>query len=608
MKLTKTLATIGVGIMASLMLTANAQGPEPIGPLPSEAQVAWQKMERYAFIHFGLNTFANREWGYGDTPASVFNPTNLDCEQWVRVAKEAGMTGMIITAKHHDGFCLWPTELTEYCIRNAPYKDGKGDIVGELQAACKKYGLKFGVYLSPWDRNAATYGTPEYVEYYHKQIEELTTRYGELFEFWLDGANGGDGYYGGTREKRQIDRRTYYNFPEIFKHILKNQPQAIIFSDGGPGCRWVGNENGFASATNWAFLRSKDVYPGYPEYRTLQYGHADGDAWVPSECDVSIRPGWFYHVTEDEKVKTPEQIVDIYYRSVGHNGTFLLNFPVDHSGRIHPTDSANAVNANLILAKELSTDILKGLKAKVSSKWGKHYGPQELTDGDYDSYWAPAKGSTTATIEFTLPKETRVNRLMLQEYIPLGQRVQEFAVEYLYGKEWKPITINEETTTIGYKRLLRFNMVMTKGLRITIKASRAEPCINNISAYYGGIDSEKTFVEPTTDSFKSIDFKLTEQPDRFIIDLGSPQTVNVLHYLPLTDSNGTITHYQLYAGDSAENAKLITEGEFSNIKANPIAQTIRFAPTKAQVLVLKGVGTVGEGEAVKAKRLGVETF
>ena len=295
------------------------KAPEAILPVPEEKQVDWQKMETYAFVHFGLNTFNDREWGYGDSEPKTFNPTKLDCEQWVKTFVESGMKGVILTAKHHDGFCLWPTQLTEYCIRNTPYKDGKGDIVGELAAACKKYGIKFAVYLSPWDRHQANYGTPEYVDYFHKQLTELMTNYGEVFEVWFDGANGGDGWYGGAKDSRTIDRKTYYNYPRIYEILDKLQPQAIVFSDGGPGCRWVGNENGFAGATNWSFLRAGEVYPGYPKYRELQYGHADGNQWVPAECDVSIRPGWFYHPEEDDRVKTVEQLTDLYYRSVGHN-------------------------------------------------------------------------------------------------------------------------------------------------------------------------------------------------------------------------------------------------------------------------------------------------
>ncbi|MGN0213705.1 MAG: alpha-L-fucosidase [Muribaculaceae bacterium] len=580
--------------------------PEAIGPLPSQHQLEWHKMETYAFIHFGLNTFADKEWGYGDTPASTFNPSNLDCEQWVRTIKAAGMKGVVLTTKHHDGFCLWPTELTEYCIRNTPYKQGKGDLVGELRAACDKYGLKLGLYLSPWDRNSAVYGTPEYVEYYHKQIEELTTRYGEIFEFWLDGANGGDGYYGGANEMRQIDRRTYYDFPKIFAHILKNQPQAIIFSDGGPGCRWVGNERGVASATNWAFLRGAEVYPGYPDYTTLQYGHADGDTWIPAECDVSIRPGWFFHESEDSKVRTAENLVDLYYKSIGHNSNFILNFPVDKSGRIPATDSINVCRMREIINAELANNILKDVKPEASNSRGGDFVAEAITDGDDQTYWATDDDVTSATIQFDFERQ-KVNRLLLQEYIALGQRVQEFTVEYRDAQgNWAPVDAGEETTTIGYKRLLRFPSVETDGLRITIVKSRACPCISNIEAYYGGADSDKTFVD-NSENFKSVDFNLTTETDRFIIDLGSQREVNTLHYLP--DTDGLIAQYEIYGGDSPETATtLIKKGEFSNIQNNPIVQTLHFAPIRAKVIVLKATRMIVDGEPVKAKRLGIEVL
>lgn len=457
--------------------------PEPLLPVPSEEQLAWQQDEVWAFIHFGPNTFNDMEWGYGDADPSVFNPTALDCEQWTKTFVEAGIKGVIITAKHHDGFCLWPTEYTDYSIASSPYKDGEGDIIGELSEACEKYGLKMGVYLSPWDRHQASYGTPEYVEYYQKQLRELMTGYGTISEVWLDGANGGDGWYGGAEEKRNIDRRTYYDFPTIHSIVKELQPGAIIFSDGGPDCRWVGNERGNASETNWAFLKDGVVYPGYPNARELGPGHEDGDKWIPAECDVSIRRGWFYHEREDESVKSPEALAELYYRSVGRNGKLLLNFPVDQDGLIHPIDSANVVEARNIIAKELKDDILKSAKASSDCSRGRGFEAKRIIDGDWDTFWAAPDGVTEATLEFIFKNPVSINRLLLQEYIPLGQRVKSFSVQYNDGDSWKELPLNEQTTTIGYKRILRFDRVDAAGVRITINDARACPCICNVQAF-----------------------------------------------------------------------------------------------------------------------------
>ena len=496
------------GITSLLLSACNpVKAPEAILPVPEAKQVEWQKMETYAFVHFGLNTFNDREWGYGDSDPKTFNPAKLDCEQWVKTFVESGMKGVILTAKHHDGFCLWPTQLTEYCIRNTPYKNGQGDIVRELSDACKKYGIKFAVYLSPWDRHQANYGTPEYVDYFYKQLHELLTNYGDVFEIWFDGANGGDGWYGGAKDSRTIDRKTYYQYDRAYEMIDKYQPQAVVFSDGGPGCRWVGNENGFAGATNWSFLRAGEVYPGYPKYRELQYGHADGNQWVAAECDVSIRPGWFYHPEEDNRVKTVEQLTDLYYRSVGHNATLLLNFPVDRNGLIHPVDSANAVDFHKNIQKQLAHNLLSGVVAEVSDERGGKYTAKAMTDNDYDTYWATNDGVVSATVEFDLPQQEKVNRMMLQEYIPLGQRVKSFVVEYNKDGQWLPVKLNEETTTVGYKRLLRFETVTTDKLRVNFTDARACLCINNVEAYYAGETADVSF-DNTVADIKSYPFTL----------------------------------------------------------------------------------------------------
>lgn len=626
MKSNSLFCTVAFAAM-TLSCSVFAQTPGAILPIPEPKQVAWQKMETYAFVHFGLNTFNDREWGYGDSDPATFNPTNLDCEQWVKTFVAAGMKGVILTAKHHDGFCLWPTQLTEYCIRNTPYKQGKGDIVGELAAACRKYNIKFAVYLSPWDRHQANYGTPEYVDYFHTQLRELLSRYGDVFEVWFDGANGGDGWYGGAKVSRSIDRKNYYNYPKIYEMLDELQPQAVVFSDGGPGCRWVGNENGFAGATNWSFLRAGEVYPGYSKYRELQYGHADGNQWTAAECDVSIRPGWFYHPEEDDKVKTVDQLTDLYYRSVGHNATLLLNFPVDRNGLIHPVDSANAVNFYQQIQKELSHNLLAGLKPKASDERGKDFSARALTDGKYDTYWATKDDVTTGTIEFTLPRTERVNRMLLQEYIPLGQRVQSFVVEYLDNKQWMPVTVNEETTTIGYKRLLRFETIQTKALRVRITAARGSLCINNIEAYDAGEQSGTFTVK--TEVMKSHPFSLmgvealeslkcTDRNEatscfvnagEVIMDLGKECTVSTLRYLPDQSeyNKGLIAAYEVSISNNLDAGwKIVAQGEFSNIKHNPIMQSVYFTPAAGRYVRLKAVRMVQAGEAIGIAELGIE--
>lgn len=584
-------------------------------------------METYAFIHFGLNTFNDREWGYGDTDPKVFNPTNLDCDQWAQTLVKAGMKGVILTAKHHDGFCLWPFEGTEYSIKNSPWKNGKGNVVKELSEACKKYGLKFAVYLSPWDRHQANYGTPEYLPYFYAQLHDLLTNYGPVFEVWFDGANGGDGWYGGAKDIRTIDRKNYYNYPRIYEMLDSIQPQAIIFSDGGPGCRWVGNEKGFAGATNWSFLRKGEVHPGYDKSYELQYGHPDGNQWVPAECDVSIRPGWFYHPEEDDRVKSPDQLVDLYYRSVGHNATLLLNFPVDRRGLIHPVDSANAVRFHEMIQQQLKTNLVAGMTPKVSNERGGDFVASALTDDNFDTYWATEDGVTTADIEFSFDTPTRMNRMMLQEYIPLGQRVKAFVVEYLDKDTWLPVKLNEETTTIGYKRLLRFETVETKGIRIRITDARGPLCLSNVGVYDAGNVSD-SFVEKVED-IESVPYLLPDvkaeeaakasdkqaqttcfvEGDRLLIDLQEERMVSSLHFLPDQGepNKGLIANYEIRVGTSKEAVnQLVKAGEFSNIQNNPVMQSVFFTPVKARYIELKATRMIRAGEPMGFAELGVK--
>jgi alpha-L-fucosidase len=469
-----------VGIMAlvvSSLFAGETAQPPPCGVVPSARQLAWHELEFYGFIHFTVNTFTDKEWGYGDETESVFNPTSLDARQWARTARDAGMKGLIITAKHHDGFCLWPSAYTEHSVKNSPWKNGNGDVVRELSDACREYGLKFGIYLSPWDRNRADYSTPAYPTYYRNQLRELLTNYGPIFEVWCDGANGGDGFYGGAREKRKIDPATYYDWAATRDLIRSLQPDAVIFSDAGPDVRWVGNEKGVGYETNWMALHPEGLYPGIPPASYLAHyaaGQPDGSVWVPPEVDVSIRPGWFYHASEDDQVKSPQQLIDIYYDSVGRDCSLLLNVPPDRRGLISQNDVSNLKALHRYLDRTFKTDLASGSKVMASNTRGgdKRYSPENVLGGDSHAYWATDDKVTTGSIEFELNGPKQFDQVMLQEKIGLGQRVEAWSFEAQIDSHWTTVTSGG---TIGYKSLTRFTPVNASKVRLNI--SKARGCL-----------------------------------------------------------------------------------------------------------------------------------
>ncbi len=457
--------------------------PEAVGPVPSPEQLAWHEMEQNAFIHFTINTFTDKEWGFGDESPELFDPSELNVEQWVSVLKETGFKGVILTAKHHDGFSLWPSEYTEHDIANSPYKNGKGDLVRELSDACKKYGLKFGIYLSPWDRNRADYGTESYISYYRNQLRELFTNYGDVFEMWFDGANGGDGYYAGANETRRIDGSTYYDWPATLDLVRSMQEGVIFFSDAGPGVRWGGNERAEAGETNWATITTDTLYAGKAGIEgILNTGSEDGESWVPLEANTSIRPGWFYHEKEDSLVKTPEELLDVYLTSVGRGSTLLLNIPPDRRGLFHENDVESLRAWSALLEQEFGTDLAKGADITVSSTRGERdeFSAASLMDNNPESYWATDDGVTTGTIEIDLGKVETVKYVMLQEYIKLGQRVRSFKVSVNKEGKWEKVA---DATTIGYKRILELGPVETDKVRIEITDSKAGLVIKSVSVF-----------------------------------------------------------------------------------------------------------------------------
>jgi alpha-L-fucosidase len=471
-------------------IAQNAQPPEPVYPVPSERQLAWHELEYYGFFHFTQNTFTDKEWGYGDEKPEDFRPAACDPRQWVEVAKEAGMKAVIPTCKHHDGFCLWPSKYTEHSVKNSPYRDGKGDIVGEVAQACRELGLKFGIYLSPWDRNHPEYGRPEYVEYFRNQLRELLTEYGEISEVWFDGANGGDGYYGGAREERRIDRTTYYGWETTWAMVRELQPNAIIFSDVGPDIRWVGNESGYAGDPCWHTYTphsnepGKDPAPGVVKYREGVNGHADGKYWLPAEVDVSIRPGWFYHESQNDEVRSPENLMELYYQSVGRGASLLLNVPPDDRGLVHENDIAALMGFKALRDAAFRTDLARGAKAAADNVRGNTaaWAAANVLDGNRKTCWATDDGVTEASLTLATDAPVTFNHVVLREYIELGQRILKFSVEAQVEDEWKTIA---EGTSIGWKRILRTGAVTTDQVRVNILEAKACPMLSAVSLYAG---------------------------------------------------------------------------------------------------------------------------
>jgi alpha-L-fucosidase len=456
--------------------------PAPFGAVPSQRQLDWHGLEYYGFVHFTVNTFTDMEWGRGDEAPAVFDPTDFNAAQIAETAALGGMKGLILTAKHHDGFCLWPSRYTEHSVKNSPWKGGKGDVVAELAEACAKQGLKFGVYLSPWDRNHPQYARPEYLDYYRSQLRELLSQYGPLFEVWFDGANGGDGYYGGQYERREIDARTYYEWERTLEIVRALQPEACVFNVPGGDIRWVGNEDGIAGDPCWHTFNLADLHDASPEL--LNIGQRDGDTWLPAEVDVSIRPGWFYHEHEDERVRTPENLLELYFQSVGRGGNLLLNLPPTRQGQIHQRDRESLIGFRRMVDDLFAADLARGAAASASSIRGgaAEYSPANLIDGKRDTYWCAEDADRSPWMELRFTEPVRFSVVNLREYLPLGQRVERFALDIWQDGDWVAVYSG---TGIGNRRLVRVPAVSTAGVRLRIIQPPVSPAIAEVGLFYG---------------------------------------------------------------------------------------------------------------------------
>jgi len=437
----------------------------------------------YCLIHFGPDTYTDKEWGYGDEDPQIVNPTQFSALQIVGAAKAGGFKGVVVVAKHHDGFCLWPTKTTEHNISHSPYKNGKGDIVREYRKACDKLGMKLGIYCSPWDRNSALYGKPEYVtNVYSRQLKELYTHYGPLFITWFDGANGGDGYYGGAKETRKIDRSTYYGWDTTWAIVRKLQPGAVIFGDVGPDVRWVGNENGIAGETSWATYTPHAPEPGkipgngFVKDKEGIEGQRDGKFWMPAECDVALRPGWFYHENQDGKVKSVNTLMNLYYKSVGHGACLDLGLSPNKKGTLNDADADSLKKFGEKLKQTFAVNLVRGATLNASNVRGgnmQKFGPFHLTDNDRYSYWATDDTCTTPQLIVNLRQNTTFNVVRLRENIKLGQRIEAVAIDIYEDGKWEQVA---EATSIGGNRLIRLPHTVS-AQKVRLRINKSAVCI-----------------------------------------------------------------------------------------------------------------------------------
>ena len=598
--------------------------PAPYGAVPSERQLKWHEMEMYCLIHFTPTTFQNKEWGYGDAAPALFNPLKFDANQIAAAAASAGFKGLISVAKHHDGFCLWPTATTDYSIAHSPWKSGKGDMVKSFMEASHGQGLQFGIYLSAWDRNDLRYGTPAYADAYRAQLTELMTGYGPLFTSWHDGANGGDGYYGGLKEKRIIDRSTYYEWYEKTWPIVRRlQPMAMIFSDVGPDMRWVGNERGIAAETSWATITPRRTdglkpVPGLVDDSNLSTGDRHGQYWIPAECDVPHRKGWFYHPEEDLEVKTPNALFAIYLQSVGRGANLNLGLAPMPDGYLHPNDVQSLAAFGRKVEQTFKVNLADDAAITATNVREKApmFDPQHVLDNDRSSYYAADDNVVNPVLTVRLKQPTTFDLIRLREFIPLGQRLDSVAIERYKDGKWQPLA---KATSIGANRLIKLDQPETvDSLRIHLYAPVA-PTLSDFGLFKvfdedftfehqaaklkplapadyvlqttgakAAIDGDNTTIANLVGEGKSLDFKLHKP-------------ISGLGYLPRQDGalDGTVLKYTVYSSVNGKKWTLLREGEFSNIKANPIFQYIKLGEAR-RINYLRFVPkeTIGEGFTV----------
>ncbi len=589
---------IALAALSAPLLQAAAP-PAPHGPVPSDAQVDWLRMEWYAFVHFGLNTYTDREWGYGDESPQLFNPKNFDARRIASTFRRAGMSGMIYTAKHHDGWCSWPTATTAHSITASPWKDGKGDVVAEFARACKAEGIALGVYLSPWDRNSADYARPAYTRLYHEQVRELLTGYGNIFEIWFDGANGGDGHYGGAREKRNIDNATqYYDYAGLVEEIRRLQPRCIIWGAGKLGdAEWGGSEQGHVA------------------YPCSNIRMVNGKArWISLEGDTPInRRGWFWHPGQQDAVKPPSHLMQVYMDSVGRGANLILNLAPDRNGELDAADVASLLAFGQMRRELLATDYALGARATATETRGgdRQFAAACLTDGDIESYWCPEDGTTTATLAIHLKEPQRFDVIRLREQIRLGQRVTAFEIDAWLDGKWQ--CVDAGGRSIGHQVMRKLEApVTTDRVRVRITGAEACPCLSELSllrmpdAPATAEDKEDTGLDKSKwklvskHGYHAIDGRPGRAANfegSMTVDMGRVQRIEAFSYLPPQDNiERIVDRYRFEISLDGKNWATAAEGEFSNMRANPTMQRVGIRPSRARYWRFTPERTLGGGK------------
>ena len=521
------------------------------GRQPAARMVEHSAAGCYVIIHFGLNTYTDKEWGYGNADPALFNPVNFDANQWAQTCKDCGFDGLILVCKHHDGFCLWPTETTDYNISRSPFRNGRGDLVREVSDACRACGIKMGFYCSPWDRHDADYGTEKYVRKFQQQIRELLTNYGEAFEMWFDGANGGDGWYGGKEEKRTIDNSTYYRWEETFEIVRTLQPNAAIFSNVGPDLRWVGNEKGFADAEMFGCITPR-IMPNLPgtepllgntDYTHSPFGDADGRFYMPPECDVPLRPGWFYHAREDKVARSCAKLIDIYLRSAGCGGFLNLGLAPAPDGRLHPNDVMRLQEFKAAQDKLFEDCIFSGEKAVENN-----------------------------SLTIDLPENRQFNLLELSEGIASEEKVTAYQ-NYLDNSSGRSVLLSGKA--IGRRRLKKLSeSVSGKTLTIAFENSTAVPEKLSIKLFNAQFPVE---IKGENEVGNLVNYPLKDIKEWYF-ELDAPGDITGFIFTPCSEAPaGTPTHYRFLVKNHNDEFVPLCEGEFSNIQANPIPQQVMFS-------------------------------